>query len=125
MAITAADALVSEWFLARYGAGEVMRKVYDPGTGHAAQIAELEATRTRLREDRQAGLYDDADDAEWFRTEYRRAGDTADPRPRPTDRHQHGRMADTHRGRGANARDSETVLSALGPPARRRAARAR
>jgi len=25
------------------------------GTGHAAQIAELEATRTRLREDRQAG----------------------------------------------------------------------
>ena len=58
MALTAADALVSEWFLARYGAGEVMRKVYDPGTGHAAQIAELEATRTRLREDRQAGLYD-------------------------------------------------------------------
>jgi Spy/CpxP family protein refolding chaperone len=32
--------------------------------GQAAQIAELEATRTRLREDRQAGLYDDADDAE-------------------------------------------------------------
>jgi hypothetical protein len=24
-------------------------------------------------------------------------------------------MADTHRGRGANARDSETVLSTLGP----------
>ena len=69
MAITAVDALVSEWFLARYGTGEVMRKVYDPGTGHAAQIAELEATRTRLHEDRQAGLYDDADDAEWYRTE--------------------------------------------------------
>ena len=60
MALTAADALVSEWFLARYGAGEVMRKIYDPGTGHAAQIAELEATRKRLREDRQAGLYDHA-----------------------------------------------------------------
>jgi site-specific DNA recombinase len=75
IAITAADALVSEWFLARYGAGEVMRKIYDPGTGHTAQIAELEATRTRLREDRQAGLYDDADDAEWFRTEYRRLGE--------------------------------------------------
>ena len=75
IAITAADALVSEWFLARYGAGEVMRKIYDPGTGHAAQIAELEATRTRLREDRQAGLYDDSDDAEWFRTEYRRLGE--------------------------------------------------
>jgi site-specific DNA recombinase len=75
IAITAADALVSEWFLARYGSGEVMRKIYDPGTGRAAQIAELEATRTRLREDRQAGLYDDADGADWFRTEYRRLGD--------------------------------------------------
>jgi site-specific DNA recombinase len=75
MAIPTTDALVSEWFLARYGSGEVMRKIYDPGTGHAAQIAELEATRTRLREDRQAGLYDDADDAEWFRTEYRRLGE--------------------------------------------------
>ena len=35
-AITAMDALVGAWFLARYGAGEVMRKIYDPGTGHAA-----------------------------------------------------------------------------------------
>ena len=52
-----------------------MRKVYDPGSGHAAQIAELEATRTRLREDRQAGLYDSAEDAEWYRTEYRRLGE--------------------------------------------------
>ena len=43
-----------------------MRKVYDPGTGHAAQTMELEATRTRLREDRQAGLYDSAEDAEWY-----------------------------------------------------------
>ena len=75
IAITAADALVSEWFLARYGSGEVMRKIYDPGTGHAAQIAELEATRTRLREDRQAGLYDSAEDADWYRTEYRRLGE--------------------------------------------------
>jgi len=75
MAITAVDGLVSEWFLARYGAGEVMRKVYDPGTGHAAQIAELEATRKRLRDDRQAGLYDSADDAEWYRVEYRRIGE--------------------------------------------------
>ena len=75
MSIARMDALVSEWFLARYGTGEVMRKVYDPGTGHAAQIAELDATRTRLREDRQAGLYDDARDAEWYRTEYRRLGE--------------------------------------------------
>ncbi len=75
ISMAAADAVVSEWFLARYGAGEVMRKIYDPGTGHSAQIAELEATRTRLREDRQAGLYDSADDAEWYRTEYRRLGE--------------------------------------------------
>ena len=75
MSIARMDALVSEWFLARYGTGEVMRKVYDPGTGHAAQIAKLDATRTRLREDRQAGLYDDAGDAEWYRTEYRRLGE--------------------------------------------------
>src|SRR5260370_22824097 len=52
-----------------------MRKIYDPGTGHAARIAEREATRTRLREDRQAGLYDSAEDAEWYRTEYRRLGE--------------------------------------------------
>jgi hypothetical protein len=75
MSMTAMDAVVSTWFLGRYGAGEVMRKVYDPGTGHAAQIAELEATRKRLREDRQAGLYDSAEDAEWYRTEYTRLGE--------------------------------------------------
>jgi hypothetical protein len=68
------DAQVSAWFLARYGAGEVMRKVYDPGTGHAAEIAELEATRARMRGERQAGLYDDAHGTEWFRAEYRRIG---------------------------------------------------
>jgi DNA invertase Pin-like site-specific DNA recombinase len=75
MGMTAMDAVVSTWFLARYGAGEVMRKVYDPGTGHAAQIAELEATRKRLREDRQAGLYDSVEDADWYRTEYTRLGE--------------------------------------------------
>jgi site-specific DNA recombinase len=75
MEMEAADALVSEWFLDRYGSGEVMRKIYDPGTGHEAQIADLDATRKRLRDDRQAGLYDSADDAEWFRTEYKRLGD--------------------------------------------------
>jgi hypothetical protein len=52
-----------------------MRKVYDPGSGHAAQVAELEATRKRLRDDRNAGLYDSGDDAEWYRTEYKQIGD--------------------------------------------------
>ncbi len=69
------DSQVGEWFLARYGAGEVMRKIYDPGTGYAAQVKELEATRKRLRDDRKAGLYDSPDDAEWFRTEYKRLGE--------------------------------------------------
>jgi len=75
MSIPAMDAVTSGWFLARYGAGEVMRKVYDPGTGHASQIAELEATRRRLREDRNAGLYDSAEEAEWYRTGYTRLGE--------------------------------------------------
>jgi site-specific DNA recombinase len=65
------DAQVSEWFIATYGAGEVMRKVWDPGTGHAAQIAELTAARDRLRADRDAGLYDEEGEAEWYRARYR------------------------------------------------------
>jgi site-specific DNA recombinase len=72
MGVTTLDALAGEWFLARYGAGDVMRRIYDPGTGHAAEIAELDATRKRLREDRNAGLYESAADAEWFRAEYRK-----------------------------------------------------
>ncbi|HEY1703043.1 MAG TPA: recombinase family protein [Trebonia sp.] len=75
MGIVALDALAGEWFLARYGAGEVMRKVYDPGTGYASQVKELENTRNRLRDDRQAGLYDSPDDAEWYRAEYTRLGE--------------------------------------------------
>jgi hypothetical protein len=68
------DALVTEWFLARYGAGEVMRKIYDPGTGHTAQIAELEVIRKRLYEDRKAGLYDEPEEMERYQSEYRQLG---------------------------------------------------
>jgi len=68
--VTELDAQVSEWFLARYGAGEVMRKVFDPGTGHAAQIAEATAARKRLKSDRDAGLYDDPDEEAWYRARY-------------------------------------------------------
>ena len=68
------DAEVTGWFLARYGCGQIMRREYDPGTGHGARIVELEADRRRLREDRAAGLYDDEDDAQWYRTEYARMG---------------------------------------------------
>jgi site-specific DNA recombinase len=99
--VTALDAQAGEWFLARYGAGEVMRKIYDPGTGHAAQIAELEATRTRLRDDRQAGLYDSPEDAEWYRTEYKRLGEEiaalkALPERKPGMRYAHGAHGSHH-----------------------------
>jgi hypothetical protein len=73
LSATAREA-VEAWFLARYGTGEIMEKVYDPGTGHGARIAELEANRLRLRQDRAAGLYDEPDDAQWFRDQYARLG---------------------------------------------------
>ncbi|NEA77210.1 recombinase family protein [Streptomyces sp. SID13588] len=68
------DNQVTDWFLARYGSGQVMRREFDAGTGYGARIADLKADRLRLREDRKAGLYDDADDAEWYRSEYARMG---------------------------------------------------
>jgi DNA invertase Pin-like site-specific DNA recombinase len=74
MSVPKLNAIVAAWFLAKYGDGEETRRVYDPGTGHASAIAALETDRKRLRVDRQAGLYDSADDAEWFRTEYTRMG---------------------------------------------------
>lgn len=66
---------VSTWFLAKYGAMPVFRKEFDPGTGSAARIAELTADRERLREDREAGLYNAADDAEWYRNRYTSMGE--------------------------------------------------
>ncbi|MFF7636528.1 recombinase family protein [Kitasatospora sp. NPDC008050] len=74
MTISLLDKKVEAWFLGRYGAMQEMKKVYDPGTGYAAKIASLEADRQRLRDDRQAGLYDEPDDATWYRTEYARMG---------------------------------------------------
>ncbi|MGW8327300.1 recombinase family protein [Streptomyces sp. NPDC055897] len=65
---------VAAWFLERYGSGQLMKSVYDPGTGYASQIAELESSRTRLREDRNAGVYDAPEDAEWFRTRFAELG---------------------------------------------------
>ncbi len=74
MALAAADALVSEWLLARYGSGGGHAE--DLRSGDRARGADRGAGgRARLREDRQAGLYDSAEDAEWFRTEYRRLGE--------------------------------------------------
>ncbi|MFC8079851.1 recombinase family protein [Streptomyces sp. NPDC057307] len=69
-----AEAEVENWFLSEYGSAQVMRNEFDPGTGYAARILELEKNRKRLRDDRAAGLYEAADDVEWFRTEYARMG---------------------------------------------------
>ncbi|PYC77476.1 recombinase family protein [Streptomyces tateyamensis] len=74
MLIPECDQKVAAWFLAEYGHIQQYRKEYDPGTGHAARIADLEADRRRLRGDRAAGLYDSADDEAWFRREYARMG---------------------------------------------------
>ncbi|WP_107122862.1 recombinase family protein [Streptomyces caeruleatus] len=74
MSIPKLDKILTAWFLERYGNGQVMKRQYDPGTGYAARIAELEADRKRLRDDRSAGLYDSEDDAEWYREEYARMG---------------------------------------------------
>jgi len=75
MSINAMDAGATSWFLDRYGDLEVLRKVYDPGTGYATRIAELKVDRDRLRDDRRAGLYDDPDEQEWYRTTYNRIGE--------------------------------------------------
>ncbi|MFJ3847341.1 recombinase family protein [Streptomyces albidoflavus] len=68
------DLAVEKFFLSRFGDGEEMKKVFDPGTGYAARIKELENNRTRLREDRAAGLYEDQDDKEWYQNRYKEMG---------------------------------------------------
>ncbi|MCX5050989.1 recombinase family protein [Streptomyces sp. NBC_00474] len=74
MSVPKLNKLVTAWFMEKFGSGQLMKRQYDPGTGYAARIAELEADRKRLREDRSAGLYDSEDDAEWYRQEYARMG---------------------------------------------------
>lgn len=68
------DEYVEEWFLQKFGDGAIFETVYDPGNGVPERIAEVQATRERLRADREAGLYDAADDAEWFRERYAALG---------------------------------------------------
>ncbi|MFI9556129.1 recombinase family protein [Nonomuraea endophytica] len=93
----ALNEIVGKWFVLRYGAGELMRRIYDPGTGHAAQIMELTTTRTRLRDDRQAGLYDSPEDAEWFRIQYRQIGEEIAALKRLPERKPGMRMVSTGR----------------------------
>ncbi|WSB73858.1 recombinase family protein [Streptomyces decoyicus] len=61
---------VTHWFLETFGDHMFMETVYDPGNGAEEALNEVITARTRLRDDRSAGLYDDEDDAEWYRTRY-------------------------------------------------------
>ncbi len=74
MAISLLDQAAEDWFLGRYGSGQVMRKMFDPGTGYAARIKELKADRKRLRDDRARGMYNDEDDAQWYQDTYAAIG---------------------------------------------------
>ncbi|MFE2976627.1 recombinase family protein [Streptomyces sp. NPDC059258] len=69
------DEEATRLFLAEFGDGQVMEKVFQPGTTYAARIAELKGSRARLREDRKAGMYRDEDDYEWYQREYKRMGE--------------------------------------------------
>ncbi|MFF1417651.1 recombinase family protein [Streptomyces sp. NPDC058280] len=62
--------LVTEGFLSEFGPHMFMESVFDPGNGSEEALAGAKSARSRLRDDREAGLYDDGDDAEWFRTRY-------------------------------------------------------
>ncbi|MFM9630230.1 MULTISPECIES: hypothetical protein [Streptomyces] len=68
------DAYVAEWFLQQFGDGMIFETIYDAGNGVAERMAELRASRERLRADREAGLYDEPDDAAWFRERYAAMG---------------------------------------------------
>ncbi|WTS35791.1 recombinase family protein [Streptomyces sp. NBC_00111] len=68
------DALVESWFLSEYGQGMIMETVFDAGDGFSERIVEVEAARSRLRSDREAGLFDAPDDADWFRSRYAEMG---------------------------------------------------
>ena len=74
MAAVKLEKTVTEKFLARWGDTPLLRREFDPGTGYAARIAELERDRARLESDRAAGLYDRPADAERFRENYKRMG---------------------------------------------------
>ncbi|WP_261400418.1 MULTISPECIES: recombinase family protein [unclassified Streptomyces] len=68
------DEWIESWFLAEFGEGVIMERVYEPGNGVRERIDELRAARQRLRSDRDSGLYDAPDDADWFRSRYAAMG---------------------------------------------------
>ena len=66
------ERIVEEKFLANWGATPLLRRVFDPGTGYAARIAELKRDRERLERDRAAGLYDRPEDEARFYANHKR-----------------------------------------------------
>lgn len=61
---------VTSNFLTDFGHHMFMEMVYDPGNGNEEALSGARAARKRLRDDREAGLYDDEEDAEWFQSRY-------------------------------------------------------
>ncbi|MFF2658683.1 recombinase family protein [Kitasatospora sp. NPDC058032] len=75
MALHQMDSRSEEWFLNTYGDLEEVKRIYDPGTGFAAQIVTLKADRNRLLKDREAGVYDDPEREAWFYERNRQLGE--------------------------------------------------
>jgi hypothetical protein len=70
MSISALNQLVADKFIEEGEGIRLWRRVPHAGTGYAARISELEAHRKRLRDDRQAGIYDSPEDTAMFRRAY-------------------------------------------------------
>jgi site-specific DNA recombinase len=66
------EKFVTERFLKIWGPTPLLRRDFDPGTGYAARIAELERDRERLERDRAAGLYERPDDEARYYTNHKR-----------------------------------------------------
>ncbi|MFE0187752.1 recombinase family protein [Streptomyces sp. NPDC058989] len=64
------EEVVAHCFLVNWGEAQFMETVYYPGNGIPERIAEVEASRQRMRADREAGIYDNDEDAAWFRERY-------------------------------------------------------
>jgi site-specific DNA recombinase len=75
MLVTKIDALVTDYFLTKFGPTPLTKRIFDPGSGHAARIAQVEANRARLQSDRDAGLYDAPEDEAKFRKNFKRMGE--------------------------------------------------
>jgi hypothetical protein len=75
MSVNRMDERVQDWFLETYGDLEEVKRIYDPGTGYAAQIKTLKADRDRLLRDREAGVYDDPEREAWFYERNRQLGE--------------------------------------------------